>query len=97
MGDELKLTISSVSLSSDQDAVDFGDIPVHVLTTVIKAFFRELREPLITYELYENFIHVSGREGGAVSTPRRGAGERGAAALPERGGGPAAQAEQGHP
>ncbi|CAD5206531.1 unnamed protein product [Bursaphelenchus okinawaensis] len=45
--------------SVELDTFDFSEIPVHVLTTIIKLFFRELREPLITYELYENFIHVS--------------------------------------
>lgn len=45
---------------SDYDDLSFDDVPVHVVTTLIKAFFRELSEPLITYELYENFINVSG-------------------------------------
>lgn len=32
---------------------------MHVLTSLVKAFFREMPEPLITYELYENFVNVS--------------------------------------
>ncbi|CAD5209411.1 unnamed protein product [Bursaphelenchus xylophilus] len=45
--------------SPSLDSFDFSDIPIHILTTIVKLFFRELREPLITFELYENFIHVS--------------------------------------
>lgn len=32
---------------------------MHVLTALVKAFFRELSDPLMTYELYENFLNVS--------------------------------------
>jgi myosin-9 len=39
--------------------MEFDDVPAHVMTTLVKSFFRELNEPLITFELYENFINVS--------------------------------------
>jgi hypothetical protein len=38
----------------------FEDYPVHVLTTVLKAFFRELPEPLLTFELFDDFLRGSG-------------------------------------
>lgn len=45
--------------SADMCSVNLDEAGVHVLTTVIKAFFREMPEPLITFDLYENFLHVS--------------------------------------
>lgn len=45
---------------SDFDAVCLDDVQVHVLTTLVKAFLREMPEPLITFDLYENFLNVSG-------------------------------------
>lgn len=45
----------------DFDAVCLDDVQVHVLTTLVKSFLRELPEPLITFDLYENFLNVSGK------------------------------------
>uniref|UniRef100_A0A158Q830 Myosin motor domain-containing protein n=1 Tax=Elaeophora elaphi TaxID=1147741 RepID=A0A158Q830_9BILA len=41
------------------EALSFDDFPTHVITTLVKSFFRELPEPLITYDLYENFLNAS--------------------------------------
>lgn len=30
--------------------------PVHVLTSVLKCFFREMPEPLLTFDCYDDFI-----------------------------------------
>ncbi|KAK6013916.1 RhoGAP domain protein [Ostertagia ostertagi] len=43
----------------DFDSVSLEDVQVHVLTTLVKAFLREMPEPLITFDLYENFLNVS--------------------------------------
>ncbi|KAI1717345.1 rhoGAP domain-containing protein [Ditylenchus destructor] len=48
-----------IETADDQDTISFEDVPIHVLTTLVKSFFRELAEPLITQELYENFVNVS--------------------------------------
>ena len=48
-------------LLSDQGNIDFSDYHVHVLTSVMKTFFRELPEPLLTFDLYDDFIRASGR------------------------------------
>uniref|UniRef100_A0A915PKD8 Uncharacterized protein n=1 Tax=Setaria digitata TaxID=48799 RepID=A0A915PKD8_9BILA len=45
--------------NADFDTVSFDDIPTHVMTALVKSFFRELPEPLITYDLYENFLNAS--------------------------------------
>lgn len=41
------------------ESLSFDDIPAHVITVLVKSFFRELPEPLITYDLYENFLNAS--------------------------------------
>ncbi|XP_025078499.1 unconventional myosin-IXa-like isoform X4 [Pomacea canaliculata] len=41
------------------EGVNLEEYPVHVLTTVLKSFFRELPEPLLTYELYDDFLRGS--------------------------------------
>ncbi|CAB3408102.1 unnamed protein product [Caenorhabditis bovis] len=48
-----------IESTSDADAVNLEDVGIHVLTTLVKAFFRELTEPLIIHDLYENFLNVS--------------------------------------
>jgi len=50
---ELKLDIE------DGKEIDWNVYPVHVLTSVLKSFFRELPEPLLTYELYDEFLRAA--------------------------------------
>jgi len=45
--------------SENQDELCFDDVPIHVIATLVKSFFREMAEPLIPFELYENFLNVS--------------------------------------
>ncbi|XP_021968609.1 unconventional myosin-IXa isoform X2 [Folsomia candida] len=40
-------------------AIDWELYPVHVLTSVFKSFLRELPEPLLTFELYEEFLRAA--------------------------------------
>lgn len=46
-------------IENDVEKVDYDDYPVHVLCTVLKAFFREMPEPLLTYEAYDEFIRAT--------------------------------------
>ena len=39
--------------------VDLKEHPVHVLTAVLKSFLRELPQPLLTYERYEDFLRAA--------------------------------------
>ncbi|KAK6055984.1 RhoGAP domain protein [Cooperia oncophora] len=48
-----------IETAPDFDSVSLEDVQVHVLTTLVKAFLREMPEPLITFDLYENFLNVS--------------------------------------
>lgn len=41
-------------------AIDIEEYPIHTLTTVLKYFFRELPEPLLTFELYDDFLRTAG-------------------------------------
>lgn len=54
--------VSSVHtvLLVEPKTVNFSDYHIHVLTSVIKTFFRELPEPLLTFDLYDEFIRASG-------------------------------------
>lgn len=41
------------------ETVNLDDYSVHILTTVLKSFLRELPEPLLTFELYDDFLRGS--------------------------------------
>ncbi|XP_029165977.1 unconventional myosin-IXa-like isoform X3 [Nylanderia fulva] len=43
----------------DLEKVDFENYQVHVLAAVLKSFFRDMPEPLLTYEYYEDFLHAA--------------------------------------
>ncbi|KAK7175246.1 hypothetical protein R3I93_002216 [Phoxinus phoxinus] len=41
-----------------KDQVDLSDLSPHDITSVLKHFLKELPEPLLTFDLYNNFINV---------------------------------------
>ncbi|XP_034242565.1 unconventional myosin-IXAa-like isoform X3 [Thrips palmi] len=41
------------------DPVDFETYPVHVLASVLKCFLREMPEPLLTFDCYDDFIRAA--------------------------------------
>ncbi|KAJ8918892.1 hypothetical protein NQ315_016794 [Exocentrus adspersus] len=43
-------------MDDDPNEVEFEKYQVHVLASVLKSFLREMPEPLLTFECYENFI-----------------------------------------
>jgi len=45
---------------TDVSNISFSQYHVHVLTSVMKSFFREMKEPLMTFVLYSDFIGASG-------------------------------------
>lgn len=53
-----KITELKNRLDSDKKP-DLDSTPVHVLTGVLKSFFREMPEPLMTFELYDDFLWAS--------------------------------------
>ena len=59
---QLKKMLEEESASSKEGAaniVDLQEQPVHVLTAVLKAFLRELPQPLLTYERYDDFLRAA--------------------------------------
>ncbi|KAK2181262.1 hypothetical protein NP493_404g02041 [Ridgeia piscesae] len=46
-------------MNSEPENVNFNDYQIHVLTSVIKTFFREMPDPLLTFDLYDEFIRAS--------------------------------------
>ncbi|CAJ0954851.1 unnamed protein product, partial [Mesorhabditis belari] len=56
---QVRVARRAIETAAGVDEVTVDDIPVHVLSTLVKSFFRELPDPLITYDLYENFLNVS--------------------------------------
>lgn len=51
-------------LEEDINNVDLDSYSVHVLTAVLKSFFREMSNPLMTYQLYDDFLWTT-----AISDP----------------------------
>lgn len=41
--------------------VDFKDVDTHVVAGLLKTFLRDLNEPLLTYELYDEIINFLGK------------------------------------
>ncbi|KAK5884848.1 hypothetical protein CesoFtcFv8_018625 [Champsocephalus esox] len=41
-----------------KDQVDLSDLSPHDITSILKHFFKELPDPLLTFDLYHNFITV---------------------------------------
>ncbi|XP_056609766.1 GEM-interacting protein [Triplophysa dalaica] len=41
-----------------KDQVDLSDLSPHDITSVLKHFFKELPEPLLTFDLYNDFIYM---------------------------------------
>ncbi|XP_046430250.1 unconventional myosin-IXa-like isoform X2 [Neodiprion fabricii] len=52
---ELKLKMDEGALED----VDFENYQVHVLAAVLKSFFRDMPEPLLTFEYYDDFLHAA--------------------------------------
>lgn len=46
--------------SGQTDEVDFKDVDTHVLAGLLKSFLRDLSEPLLTYELYDEIVKFKG-------------------------------------
>ncbi|XP_030757921.1 unconventional myosin-IXa-like isoform X2 [Sitophilus oryzae] len=51
-----KIRELKVSMDENPENCEFEKYQVHVLASVLKCFLREMPEPLLTFEYYENFI-----------------------------------------
>ncbi|XP_074553518.1 GEM-interacting protein isoform X2 [Halichoeres trimaculatus] len=46
------------AFETQKEQVDLSDVSPHDITSILKHFFKELPEPLLTFDLYNNFISV---------------------------------------
>lgn len=58
-GAATKVRSVKAHIERDADNVDFTDTPVHVLATIVKSFFRDLPEPLLTFDCYDPLLHAT--------------------------------------
>ncbi|KAJ8975586.1 hypothetical protein NQ317_000015, partial [Molorchus minor] len=49
-------------MDDNPEEIEFEKYQVHVLASVLKSFLREMPEPLLTFECYENFITAANLE-----------------------------------
>lgn len=47
---------------TDVDSVNLDDYNIHVIASVFKQWLRDLPNPLMTFELYEEFIRAMGKQ-----------------------------------
>ncbi|RWS08459.1 Myosin-IXa-like protein [Dinothrombium tinctorium] len=55
-GTTSKINELKAKLEESVDDTDLDAYSVHVLSAVLKSFFRDMPEPLMTYELYDDFL-----------------------------------------
>ncbi|XP_053214006.1 unconventional myosin-IXb-like [Panonychus citri] len=63
-GTTSKINELKAKLEENIESVDLDSYSVHVLTAVLKSFFREMANPLMTYQLYDDFLWTT-----AISDP----------------------------
>lgn len=49
--------------SSDVNSTNLDDYNIHVIASVFKQWLRDLPSPLMTFELYEEFLRAMGKLG----------------------------------
>uniref|UniRef100_A0A8C8E9B8 Myosin IXA n=1 Tax=Otus sunia TaxID=257818 RepID=A0A8C8E9B8_9STRI len=54
-------------LDTDIDNVNLDDYNIHVIASVFKQWLRDLPNPLMTFELYEEFLRAMGKESPSLS------------------------------
>jgi myosin-9 len=55
-GTTSKISELKQKLEEKKSDIDLDSYSVHVLTAALKSFFREMPEPLMTFELYDDFL-----------------------------------------
>lgn len=55
---ELRANMSS-DVGNEPGAVDFDDYNIHVLANVLKLYLRDMPEPLLTFDRYDDFLRTS--------------------------------------
>lgn len=53
--------LSNSCLYIDAESVNLDDYNIHVIASVFKQWLRDLPNPLMTFELYEEFLRAMGK------------------------------------
>ncbi len=59
---DCSLSISKTTTEIGEDVDLSGEADPHTVTGLLKYYFRELPEPLMTFALYPNFISAAGTQ-----------------------------------
>ncbi|KAB5565816.1 hypothetical protein PHYPO_G00245840 [Pangasianodon hypophthalmus] len=59
-GSTNKIKELKLGLDTDANAVNLDDYNIHVIASVLKQWLRDLPNPLMTFELYEEFLRATG-------------------------------------
>ncbi|XP_053497500.1 unconventional myosin-IXAb isoform X3 [Ictalurus furcatus] len=59
-GSTNKIKELKMGLDTDANAVNLDDYNIHVIASVLKQWLRDLPNPLMTFELYEEFLRATG-------------------------------------
>lgn len=59
-GNHLEIITLKERVNRGED-IDLKDVNVHVVAGLLKSFLRDLAEPLLTFELYDEIIHFLGK------------------------------------
>lgn len=60
-GNYAQIVALKQKINAGADDVDFKETDTHVVAGLLKSFLRELSEPLLTYELYEEIVNFLGK------------------------------------
>lgn len=61
MGSVIAKCLHSPCDHTDVDSMNLDDYNIHVIASVFKQWLRDLPNPLMTFELYEEFIRAMGK------------------------------------
>uniref|UniRef100_A0AAR2JDQ5 Myosin IXA n=1 Tax=Pygocentrus nattereri TaxID=42514 RepID=A0AAR2JDQ5_PYGNA len=59
-GSTNKIKELKMGLDTDSNSVNLDDYNIHVIASVLKQWLRDLPNPLLTFELYEEFLRATG-------------------------------------
>lgn len=55
-------------VATDVDNMNLDDYSIHVIASVFKQWLRDLPNPLMTFELYEEFIRAIGKQSASLQS-----------------------------
>lgn len=67
----MKVALPGQTSVPDVNSVSLDDYNIHVIASVLKQWLRDLPSPLMTFELYEEFLRAMGKQELAPLTVQR--------------------------